>query len=307
MRVFVTGASGFIGRRVVHYLVRGGHDARVLLEDRDGESASFQESLALHRTSIQSYTGDLKDHAFVSDLLGQLQPEAIIHLAAVGVSDPFLDYETAITNNILGTVHLATAYFEGFRGSQTIGKMVLARTPGERTNMNMYAASKAGAWGFCDMFARTNNWPINGAIIYQAYGPGQPVHTFVTAAMTAALKGQDFPMSSGRQIRDWIYVDDVARGLIAMIEADLKPGTSLDLGSGSPLSLGQMAIRIYELVGGKGRPLTGAIPDRPGEELSQIADAERTSRYLGWQPEIPVNEGLAALKNVLLQAGEKPS
>jgi nucleoside-diphosphate-sugar epimerase len=128
--------------------------------------------------------------------IAQAAPTAVIHLAAAGVRDPFLPLNTALRHNLHGTLNLLHAAFESYRG---VEQLIIGRTPGEISKMNVYAASKAAAWGFCEMYGRTHQWPIHGGMIFQAYGPGQSAQNLIPAAIHAALANQDFPMSSGAQ------------------------------------------------------------------------------------------------------------
>ena len=126
------------------------------------------------------------------------------------------------------------------------------------------------------MYARTQEWPIHGGMIFQAYGSGQPDRTFIPAALRAALAGEDFPMTAGTQARDWIYAEDVAAGFLAMVGKSLPPATTIDIGTGTATSLIDVARLIYQTVNRGGRPLPGTFPSRPGEDPAQTADAAQT-------------------------------
>ena len=102
-------------------------------------------------------------------------------------------------------------------------------------------------------------------------------------------------MTSGRQVRDWIYVDDVVAGLLAMITRPLPPGETVELGTGRGTTVGEVVDRIYALAHGDGRPLRGARADRPGESLSQIADPSLGLASLGWQAAVSLEDGLERL------------
>jgi UDP-glucose 4-epimerase len=167
------------------------------------------------------------------------------------------------------------------------------RTPGELSAMNPYAASKSAAWQFCAMFARTRGWPIAGVMPFQTYGPGQHDRHLVSGAMAAALAGEDFPMTEGSQEKDWIYIDDVVDGLIAAGEAELPPGTNIELGTGALHSVAEIVSRVYDVAGKGGRPVFGALPSRAGEVQAHAADVETARALIGWQASISLNEGLA--------------
>ncbi len=293
MRVLVTGATGFIGRVLVPQLVERSDVEPVLLLRETYDGRPLPPPLNTLRPHYDVVYGDLRNYQLTARAVRRTEPDKVLHLAAAGATEPFLNVNEAVRHNVNGMLNLLRACFE--KGSKP-QQLVVCRTPGELTAMNTYAASKLAAWDFCRMYARTQEWPIVGAMIFQAYGPGQADHILVPAAMQAALAGKDFPMTSGTQARDWIFVEDVARGLQAIMEATLEPGTTLDLGTGSSTSVADVVREIYDLVGGVGRPLIGALPSRPGEAKVQTADHRHTAEATGWQAAHSLREGLCRLQ-----------
>jgi UDP-glucose 4-epimerase len=235
---------------------------------------------------------DLRDRGAIAGIVAEVKPDKILHLAAAGVSNPAIDPRLAVEHNVQGTINLLDAAFKNDSLPYLPRQLIVIRTPGEIRPANAYTASKAAAWSFCQMYARRHDWPVTGAMIFQAYGPGQPAHTFIQAALRSALAGQDFAMTSGKQVRDWIFVNDVIEGLLATILADLPPGTSIDLGTGVSTSLEVVAKMVYQLVARGGAPRPGAIPDRPGEEINLAADISRSATMINWRPTIPLSKGL---------------
>lgn len=298
MRLLVTGATGFIGRTLVPQLLAQPQvDLTLLLRELYADPRQLPPFLQAIRPQFEAVYADLRNYRLTVRALQQAAPDTVIHLAAVGATDPFLSISTALAHNLTGTINLARAAFET---SGSVRQLIVARTPGEHSMMNVYAASKASAWNFCQMFSRTHGWAIHGATIFQAYGPHQPARALIPAAMRAALAGEDFPMTAGLQERDWIDVRDVAAGLCAMIGQPLHAGETLDLGTGRLTSVADVVRQVYALVnaqrasGGQGRPLIGALPSRPGEERQQIADVRTTRDRLGWQTAVSLPDGLQA-------------
>ncbi len=294
MRVLITGAYGFIGRHLQARLLEEPENQLYLLDRVQPVDLSLSTVPGPSRSIAGIFPADLRDAQQIQRVLRSVQPDVIFHLAAVGVGDPFLVVEDALEHNLYGTLNLLHAAFSTESSIQQPQKIIISRTPGEYSAMNPYAASKAAAWDFCRMFARTKGWPIVGAAIFQAYGPGQPEQRILPAAMIAALNGGDFPMTAGQQERDWIYISDVVSGLIAIRDGDLLPGTTAELGSGYLTSVAAVVQRIYALVGGRGRALVGALPTRPGEEARQRAHVEGTLELTGWQTAVTLDEGLSA-------------
>jgi nucleoside-diphosphate-sugar epimerase len=266
----------------------------LLLREGYGMGWRLPQEIEALRSRVTVVYADLRNYGLTTRAVAEAAPEVVIHLAAAGVTTPDLSIETALRHNLYGTLHLLRACFEG-GAAISPHQLVVARTPGERSAMNVYATSKAAAWQFCSMYALTRNWPIVGAMVFQAYGPGQSAHTLIPAAIRAAKAGEDFPMTVGDQLRDWIYVDDVARGLEAVCQQPLSPGATVELGTGHAASVLEVVRLAYALAGQGGKPLPGSLAARPGQVMTQVADAECTYEQIGWRAEISLPEGLKNL------------
>ncbi len=292
MRILITGATGFIGRSLVPHLIMQ-PDLQVVILRLESESGRpFPTPLDTLRGRFDTVYADLRNFRLTVRAVHEAAPNAVIHLAAVGATDPFLPVNTAVRHNVTGTLNLIRACFEKTDG---IRQLIIARTPGERSAMNPYAASKAAAWNFCQMYGRTQNWPIQGAMIFQAYGPNQPANTLIPSAIAAAVAGRDFPMTAGTQKRDWIYIDDVAAGFAAILGKTFPPAVTIELGTGRLTSIAATVREIYNLANQGGQPKIGVIPSRPGEEAEQVADIVRTKEMVGWETAVTLSSGLARI------------
>ena len=289
-RVLVTGATGFVARALLPGLVERADVTLLLLEEYAG--APLPAPLATLRPRLDVAYGDLRNYQLTARAVRQAQADRVIHLAVTGVTDPFLDPRLALSHNVAGTLNLLRACFEGGAAPR---QLIVARTSAEHAPANVYAASKVAVWAFCAMYARVAAWPIVGAMIFQAYGPGQPATLLVPAALNAARAGQDFPMTDGRQEKDWIAVEDVAAGLLAILGRDLPPGTTVELGTGQTTPVLDVVERIYARVGRGGRPLPGALPSRPGEASRVAANVAQAEALAGWRARTSLDEGLDRL------------
>ena len=297
-RVLITGGTGFIGKNLVNQLVADAqHEVCLLVREPYGMGTPLPEPLNQLRENLSLFFADLRTASLVNRALKEAEPDIVIHLAAVGSTDPFLSPHKAVRHNVDGMINLVEACFEK---SYTTKKLIVARTPGELTKMNPYAASKLAGWHFCQMYARTRSYPIHGGMIFQAYGPWQPNRAIVPAAMTAALKHEDFPMTAGTQKRDWIHVNDVVAGFKALAnETKLEPGDTMELGTGEAHSVAKMVETIYQITKSEGKPLIGALPSRPGEAAEQMANVNRSHALTGWRPPYSLSDGLRQMQSAL--------
>lgn len=300
MRILVTGATGFIGQHLVPLLAQMPDTAVSILaleQFSHADLTPLPPALAAIREQLHIVYADLRNFRLTVRALAETEPDHVIHLAAIGVTDPFMSIDMALRHNLNGTINLIRACFEK---NHTTKQLIVARSSGEPSNLNVYAASKAAAWNFCRMFARTQGWTIHGAMIFQAYGPGQSLSNLIPAAMQAAIAGQDFPMTAGTQRRDWIFVDDVAAGIAAVLNKPIPTGETVELGTGTATSVADVVRTIYDIVDGPGQPRIGALPSRPGEVQEQIADAAHTFALTGWQTAVSLHNGLTQLLHSLM-------
>jgi nucleoside-diphosphate-sugar epimerase len=226
-----------------------------------------------------------------------LSPELIIHLAAVGVTNPAVSSYETCRINVEGVINL----IEAARSVSSLQRLVFVGSSfeyGARRSddgldpFNAYGASKVAAWAYAR--AAYNAWklPIVWVRPFQVYGPGQPENTFIPSAIHAALSGQDFPMTAGAQQRDFIFIEDIVDGLLAIISASNVEGRSLDLGTGHFTPLINVVQDIWKLTDARGLIMPGNLPYRQGEVTVIASNTRRTRLLTGWEASVSLQEGL---------------
>lgn len=239
---------------------------------------------------------DVRAATSVEQAVEASDPDIIFHLAAVGVTDPTVSAREALSVNVQGTVHL----LESAR-RRDIERIVLLgtcheygarETPEGLDPGNFYAASKLASWAFARAYWRAFGSSVIVGRPFQVYGPGQPRKTLIPAAIHAALAGEDFRMTEGKQRRDFIYISDLVEALMTLATASDALGQSLDLGTGQAVTVREVVERIWAIMEPRGRILTGALPYRSGGAVHLVADADRTAQLIGWRARVGLEHGL---------------
>ena len=295
-RVLITGAAGFVGQHLVHRVADTG--AQVYAGVAPDEEP---ERVAGLPAQVRRLTFDLRDAVDVHAAVAEAAPHVVFHLAAVGATNPGVDPHLALAVNAGGALNLLEALRKRASEHNDLRRVVLVGTCyeyGRREALegldpfNAYAASKAAAWAFGRTYWWEHGLPIVTVRPFQIYGPGQPDHTLIPAAVRAALTGADFPMTPGEQERDFIYVDDIVGGFLVVASAPGVEGQSLDLGTGRVHTLRQVVECVWAMTEAQGQMLPGALPYRPGDVMHLVADAGHTARLTGWRARVGLEEGL---------------
>jgi nucleoside-diphosphate-sugar epimerase len=153
-----------------------------------------------------------------------------------------------------------------------------------------YAAAKWAGAAYARMFHEVFGLPVVVVRPFMVYGPGQPAGKVIPYIIRSFMDGEQPKIGPGSQGVDWIYIDDVVRGLLETAHAKGVEGRTLDLGSGTAVPLSVVVAEIAALLPTSPRPVFGSA-SRPLERL-KVADTETTWRLLGWRAEVSIREGL---------------
>lgn len=284
-RVLVTGSRGFIGSALCERLESAGAD---VWRTRRGEAAAA--------ATPQEVRCDLASFEECRAALTQIAPDRILHLAGhpFGARDLARVVPT-FRDNLATTVNVLTVAAE-----LGVGRIVLAGSleepepDSDAVPTSPYAASKWAASMYAATFRRLYGLPIVTARLFMVYGPGQADPAkLIPGACAALLRGEAPRVGSGERQVDWVFVDDVVTGLAHLGAREGLDGQTVDLGTGRLASVREVVERLAALVPEAPAPRFGAVPDRPHERV-RAADVAATRRALGWAPETPLSEGLAA-------------
>ena len=135
------------------------------------------------------------------------------------------------------------------------------------------------------------NFPATIIRLYLVYGPKQDNNRVIPITISNAIKNQKFDCSEGLQLRDFIYIDDVINGILKIINNKKLAGQIINIGSGKPISIRNVILKICNLVG-SGKPQFGKIKLRNDETMKLYPNISRAKRLLSWKPKIQLNSGL---------------
>ncbi len=296
MNFLITGAAGFLGAALANRLVGEGHQVRGL----DDLSAGNREALS---PEVLFTRGDVNDRPKLWTLLQDV--DCVYHLAArVLVPESVLYPREYNAVNVGGTVALMEAMRDvGVRrvvlvssgavyGLQESQPLHEAMMPNPRSP---YAVSKLAA----EHYVRTIGalWGIETVVlrVFNAYGPGQhlpPAHPpVIPNFLYQATRGGTLVVhGDGSQTRDYVFVDDVVRALVAAATAPQASGEIINVGSGVETSVRQLADLVLELTGGRAEIIYNP---RAGSGVTRMcADLTKAEKILNYRPRVSLAEGL---------------
>jgi dTDP-glucose 4,6-dehydratase len=321
-RIMVTGGAGFIGGAVIRQLI-GETDALVLNIDKLTYAASPEALTSVtgnHR--YQFLRADIGDRQAMGEAFARYRPDGVLHLAAETHVDRSIDGPAAfIETNVVGTQALLDAaldYWRGLRGDvrahfrfvQVSTDEVFGSLPptGLFTESSPYApnspyaASKAAADHLVRAWHRTFGLPTIITNCSNNYGPYQFPEKLIPLMIIKALAEEPLPVyGRGEQVRDWLHVDDHARGLRAVLERGAI-GECYNIGGRcerTNLDVVEWLCTILDRLrprpsGQPHRSLISFVTDRPGHDQRYAMDPTKIERELGWSCRADFDSGLEA-------------
>ncbi|HXG36581.1 MAG TPA: dTDP-glucose 4,6-dehydratase [Dehalococcoidia bacterium] len=292
--VLVTGGSGFIGSNFILYLLRNYPHTRVINLDKLTYASNLNNLLEVADDERYRFVrGDICDSTLAEELLSQV--DAVFNFAAeTHVDRSLMEGASFIDTDVRGTYVL----LEAARRSSKLIRFIQVSTdevygdlpPGEfakETDIlrprSPYSASKAGGDMQCIAFFETYGVPVIITRAANNIGPRQHVEKMLPLFSTSALQELPLPLyGDGRQVRDWLYVDDHCRAL-DLVYRKGQPGEVYNVGAGNYLENIEVAEGILDFLG-RPRELIRFVADRQGHDRRYSLDSSKL-RALGWAPE----------------------
>jgi UDP-glucuronate 4-epimerase len=302
--ILVTGGAGFIGSGVVAALLDRGSDVVCLDDFNDYYDPAFKRAnLAPARGNprFRLVEGDIRDAALVEDTYRRFGVTATVHLAAragvrPSIRQPGLYQEVNGTGtlNLLDAARRTGADTFIFGSTSSVyginSKVPFAEEDPITCPVSPYAATKRGAELMAFTYHHLYGLAVTCLRFFTVYGPRQRPEMAICLFADKLSHGRSVPRyGDGSTARDYTYVDDIVAGTLAALDA-AAPFEIVNLGGSRTTTLA----RLIELVAGAlgVEPLVEELPLQPGDVPITYADVRKAKRLWGWEPRVPIEEGI---------------
>jgi len=281
-RVLVTGASGFIGRATLAHLARLGFEVHAV---------SRRPVAADPRSEVIWETADLLDVGSAGELIERAAPTHLLHLAWYAEPGRFW-HSPENLRWVEASLHLLMAFAKGGGERAVVAgtcaeyewrdrvRCVEDQTPCRPATL--YGASKHGLHLMAASYAERAGLSLAWGRIFFVFGPGEHPGRLGGATAQALVRGEPAELSHGRQIRDFLYSEDLAEALVALLSSEAEG--AINLGSGQPTTVRELVEALAAAAGRPDLPRFGAREPAPGEPAELVADVTRLRELVGWRP-----------------------
>ncbi|MEN3363074.1 MAG: hypothetical protein V7606_348 [Burkholderiales bacterium] len=296
MRILLTGATGFIGRRLAARLISR------------GDSVLAVGRRACHIAGAEEIETLLLESADIERALRHTSFDAVFHLAAAGVNPGDRDEKTLMAiNSLLPGMMIPIAAKHGAKAVVTAGSCAEYQRPSGAKSLTehsalemrkLYGASKAAGGILALAQGAGHHIPVAVVRLFNVFGPGEAPYRLLPSLLQNLTAGRPVRLSAGTQIRDFVYIDDACAGLMAALEAALRhalPSAIYNLATGKGHTVADFARATARMLGAdQGLLQFNALPFRPDDVPYLVGDASLLKSHCGWAPALTMNDGIAA-------------
>ena len=292
-KILIIGGTGFIGRHLAE---------RCMRDTPHITSLGFTDKSACGTVTgkVELIHADISSKSQLKSVLSGKQFDYVFNLAGyIDHTHYFNGGRKIIETHFIGLMNLIDSLdIETLKGFVQIGSSdEYGDSPApQKETMSMkpispYSMAKTAASYFIEMLSNTEKFPGVVLRLFLVYGPGQNSKRFLPQLINACLKGDEFKISEGKQIRDFCFVEDVVEALVKAALSQKAKGHIINVASGTPLTIREVTEKVVLLAGG-GKPLWGLYPYRKGENMQLYGDISLANDLLEWYPLINFDEGL---------------
>ncbi len=302
-KVLITGAGGFIASHLVECLVQEGAQVRAFVRYNSRNDMGMLKWIAPEVFSqVEIIQGDLRDNEAVRRAVRGV--DTVFHLGAlIAIPYSYINPREVIEVNIMGTLNVLMAARDfGIRRlvhtstSEVYGtaQYVPIDEKHPLQGQSPYSASKIGADRIAESFYRSFETPLVILRPFNTFGPRQSMRAVIPTIIAQALTRDEVKLGSLEPSRDFTFVQDTVQGFLKAAEAEGVLGEEINLGNDNTIRIGDLATRIFNLIGKSPKIIIDPQRIRPGksEVMKLWASNQKAKRLLGWEPRISLDEGL---------------
>lgn len=306
-RLLVTGADGFIGSHLVEALAAQGHQVTALAQYNSFNNWGWLESIDC-RDGVRVVTGDVRDPHFCKQITRE--QDTIFHLAAlIAIPYSYVAPDSYVDVNVRGTLNICQAARENSvaRVLHTSTSEVYGTAQYVPINedhplqpQSPYSASKIGADAIAMSFFHAFGLPVTVARPFNTYGPRQSARAVIPTIITQIAAGKkQIAMGDLSPTRDFNFVRDTCRGLMLLAECEAAAGKTVNIGSNSEISIGDLLAMIKSMMGADVEIVNDSQRTRPeGSEVQRLrCDNSLIASLTGYKPQHSLEAGLRETVN----------
>lgn len=301
-KAFVTGADGFIGSHLTELLLEKGYEVKALAQYNSFNNWGWLEDLPPH-PDIQIISGDIRDPHFVRNAMQDI--EIVFHLAAL-IAIPYSYHapDSYVDTNIKGTLNIYQAAKEAGRirvihtsTSEVYGTAIYVPIDEKHPKQpqSPYSASKIGADAIALSYYNSFDLPVTIARPFNTYGPRQSARAIIPTIITQIASGmKQIMVGDLRPTRDFNYVKDTCKGMIALAECDETIGKTVNISTNTEISIKEVFDLIKKITKVDAELITDKKRMRPEKsEVFRLKGDNTLIRTLtGWKPEYSFEQGI---------------
>lgn len=293
--LLIVGGTGFIGENFARLADRSGYKLVIISLNEPVKRQKLNNAtyLQVDITNFNQLQGKLKDYSFdyVVNLSGYID-----HSEFLKGGNELIDSHFEGVRNLLKLINWKRLKrFVQIGSSDEYGDIPAPQAENLREQpISSYSLGKLASTQMLQMLHRTENFPAVILRLFLVYGPGQNNNRFLPQIIKGCLSGESFPVSSGGQLRDFCFVDDVSFGILKSLDNDNDNvnGEIINIASGKPITIREV-VEIVQKKINFGNPQFGVIKYRVSENMALYADISKARTMLKWSPNVSIEDGIS--------------
>lgn len=290
-KIVLVGGNGYLGSFLVKALKEQGANVFILSNNCEASDTQF--------------TVDITNFDETHKVIQHIKPAIVYHLAAnISRDRDFSIYENMAAVNVQGTLNVLRAledidaHFIFTSTSEIYGNNTSPFHENQIPKpVSPYSLTKISAELLIETYCNNHSKKFTNLRVFNFYGEHMPESFFIPQMIKSLKRGEDFNMTKGEQVRDFLYVGDVVDALILSAKSCDAFGETMNVCSGKGTQLSQLAEAVNATMNTKAKIILGAIPYRDSEVWEMIGDQSKIKKITGFEPKTSIEEGIEIVIN----------